>query len=206
MSLSIVLIHGVDTHRAALARGLDTCDDLVLVASVRSADAGVRAFELQPDAVVLIEQQLADGTGRVTLLEQLQHVNPRVRTVMVIDTVEAPAIIAAVRSGVTAIVRSEFAALAEAVRLVASGVCVFDPEALRVLVGTWTDLPRNPLSSREREVLSCLARGLSNAEAAMKLFVSRETVKTHVAHVLRKLEVEDRAAAVDKATRIGLLT
>ena len=206
MSIPIVLIHGDDTRRATLARALDTCADLALVASVRSAEAGVRAFEQQPDAVVLIEQQPADGTGRVTLLEQLRLVNPRVQTAMMIDSVEAPAIIAAVRSGIAAIVPSGFGSLAEAVRLVASGVCVFDPEALRVLVGTWTDLPRNPLSVREREVLSCLAAGLSNADAASKLFVSRETVKTHVAHVLRKLEVFDRAAAVDKATRIGLLT
>ena len=205
MSTPVVLIHSDDSRRASLARGLDGADDLVLVASVRSAPAGLRAFEQQPDAVVLIEQQAADGTGRVGLLEQLRLINPRVQTAMVIDTVEAPAIIAAVRSGIVAIVSTSFASLAEIVRLVATGVCVFDPEALRVLVGTWTDLPRNPLSAREREVLSCLAAGLSNADAASKLFVSRETVKTHVAHVLRKLEVDDRAAAVDKATRIGLL-
>ena len=206
MSIPIVLIHGDDIRRAALARALDTSADLVLVASVRSAEAGVRAFEQQPDAVVLIEQQPVNGTGRVTLLEQLRVINPRVRTAMVIDKVEVPAIIAAVRSGTAAIVPIGFEPLAETVRLVAGGACVFDPAALRVLVGTWTDLPRNPLSVREREVLTCLAAGLSNADAASKLFISRETVKTHVAHVLRKLEVVDRAAAVDKATRIGLLT
>jgi NarL family two-component system response regulator LiaR len=205
MTIPVVLIHSDDARRASLARGLDGCADIVLVASVRSSHAGVRGFEQQSDAIVLIEQQLADGTGRVALLEQLRLINPHVQTIMVIDCVEAPAIIAAVRSGIAAIVPSEFGSLSETVRLVANGVCVFDPAALRVLVGTWTDLPRNPLSAREREVLSCLAAGLSNADAASKLFVSRETVKTHVAHVLRKLEVDDRAAAVDKATRIGLL-
>jgi DNA-binding NarL/FixJ family response regulator len=54
-------------------------------------------------------------------------------------------------------------------------------------------------------VLSCLADGMTNAEVAAKLYVSRETVKTHVAHVLHKLEVEDRTSAVDKAARLGLL-
>ena len=54
-------------------------------------------------------------------------------------------------------------------------------------------------------MLACLADGLTNAEAAARLYVSRETVKTHVAHVLRKLEVDDRTAAVDKAARLGLL-
>ena len=205
MTTPIVLIHRDDTDRADIARSFDACADLVLVASVRNAEAGVRAYEQQPDAVVLIEQQPADGTGRVVVLEQLRQINPRARSAMVIDGVESPAIIAAVRSGVTAIVRGTFASLPETVRLVASGVCVFDPEALRVLVGTWNDLPRNPLSARERDVLSCLAAGLSNADAASRLFVSRETVKTHVAHVLRKLGVGDRHSAAQRAAALGLL-
>src|SRR3954453_991218 len=109
MSIPVVLIHSDDAMRASLARGLDGCDDIVLVASVRSAHAGVRGFEQQSDAVVLIEQQIADGTGRVALLEQLRLINPRVQTIMVIDNVEAPAIIAAVRSGIAAIVPIAFA-------------------------------------------------------------------------------------------------
>jgi DNA-binding NarL/FixJ family response regulator len=124
---------------------------------------------------------------------------------MMIDAVHPAAVLAAMRCGVTSILASDSTEYARAVTLTAKNVGVVDSRALDVLLLPIADLPRNPLSARERDVLSCLASGLSNAEAAAKLFVSRETIKSHVAHVLRKLEVDDRFAAVDKAVKIGLL-
>ena len=56
-----------------------------------------------------------------------------------------------------------------------------------------------------RRAMLVLAHGSSNAEIANQLYVSTETVKTHVAHVLRKLDVPNRSSAVEKATRLGLL-
>jgi ATP/maltotriose-dependent transcriptional regulator MalT len=64
---------------------------------------------------------------------------------------------------------------------------------------------REPLSQREREVLSLVARGSTNKEAAKKLFISEATVKTHLIHVYAKLGVNDRAAAVAVAFERGLL-
>lgn len=205
MSLPIVLIHRDDALRASLGKVFDASDDLVVVAAVRNNEAGLSAYAQQPDAIVLIQEQQHDGTGRLGIVEECKRIDPRARVIMLLEAGATQSIIAAVRSGVAGVVRADFAALADGVRIVGRGACVFEPEALSVLAGTWADLPRNPLSTREREVLSCLAVGLSNAEAASRLFVSRETVKTHVAHVLRKLEVEDRTSAVDKATRLGLL-
>jgi two-component system response regulator DesR len=82
---------------------------------------------------------------------------------------------------------------------------VLDEQALAMLATSWRDVEQPALSMRELEVLTLLASGSSNAEIASQLYVSTETIKTHVAHLLRKLDVPNRAQAVRKAERIGLL-
>lgn len=204
--LPVVLLHRHEVVRDALALRLDSERDLTVVASVATSGQAVQAFSEEPNALVLMEEQ-TPGPNGVELMAELREIEPGVRAVMLVESEELHLVVAAIRSGVAGIVRSHTPAsvLVDAVRTVADGACVLDHDALSNLAKAWQDVPRNPLSFREREVLSCLADGLTNAEVAARLYVSRETVKTHVAHVLRKLEVEDRTAAVDKAARLGLL-
>jgi DNA-binding CsgD family transcriptional regulator len=68
------------------------------------------------------------------------------------------------------------------------------------------DVSLEPLSQRELEVLSLIAKGSTNREAAARLFISEATVKTHLLHIYGKLGVKDRAAAVAAAFERGLLT
>ncbi len=94
--------------------------------------------------------------------------------------------------------------LAEAVRVVAGGDALLAPSVTRRLIGQFVRRQAPPdaaarlssLTERELEVLRQLARGLSNQEIAQALFVSETTVKTHVAHVLDKLDLRDRVQAV----------
>ncbi len=99
------------------------------------------------------------------------------------------------------------------IRGVASGEALLAPSVTRRLIETYvrrqptraTPLSLDELTSREREVLELMARGLSNAEIAGALVVSETTVKTHVAHVLDKLELRDRVQAVVFAYECGLV-
>ena len=101
--------------------------------------------------------------------------------------------------------------LLEAIRTVAAGDALLSPAVTRRVIREFTRVPRvSPpagvaeLTEREREVFRLIVEGLSNAEIGAKLFISDTTVKTHVTHVLQKLELRDRVQAVVMAYRTGL--
>ena len=87
--------------------------------------------------------------------------------------------------------------VARAVRMVGVGMTVFEPTA---------EQPAPMLSEREREVLDLIAAGSTNREIAEQLFLSPHTVKEHTSAVYRKLQARNRAEAVQRAQRIGLLS
>jgi DNA-binding NarL/FixJ family response regulator len=104
--------------------------------------------------------------------------------------------------------------LIKAIRVVASGEALLAPSVTRKLIEEFAKrprpAPRRPseiasLTERELEVLSEIAGGYTNAEIARRLFVSEATVKTHVAHLLDKLELRDRVQAVILAYETGLV-
>ena len=104
--------------------------------------------------------------------------------------------------------------LADAVRVVATGDTLLAPTITRRLIEQFVRRPApttgapadlSELSERELEVLTHIARGLSNAEIAQSLFVTEATIKTHVTHILTKLMLRDRVQAVVLAYESGLV-
>jgi len=101
--------------------------------------------------------------------------------------------------------------LIAAIRTVAAGDALLSPTVTRRVIRQFTRMPRaapptgiEELTPREHEVLRLLALGMSNAEIGRELVVSEGTVKTHVTHVLQKLDLRDRVQAVVAAYRCGL--
>ena len=101
--------------------------------------------------------------------------------------------------------------LVTAIRVVADGGSLFAPSVTRRLIEEFARRrPRSPvalpaLTDRETEVLRLIATGLSNAEIGLKIYVTENTVKTHVARILTKLNVRDRVQAVVVAYETGLV-
>ena len=100
--------------------------------------------------------------------------------------------------------------LLAAIRTVAEGDALLSPAVTKRVINAFTRLPRwDPpealaeLSDRERDVFRLIARGLSNAEIGAELFISETTVKTHVTHILQKLDLRDRVQAVVLAYQTG---
>ena len=102
--------------------------------------------------------------------------------------------------------------LLAAIRTVAAGDALLSPAITKRVISEFTRMPRpSPpaaiaeLSEREREVFRLIARGLSNAEIGSELHISETTVKTHVTHILSKLDLRDRVQAVVLAYQTGLV-
>jgi DNA-binding NarL/FixJ family response regulator len=101
--------------------------------------------------------------------------------------------------------------LIAAIRVVAAGDALLSPTITKRVISQFTRVPRpDPgkdlaeLTARERDVLRLIAQGLSNAEIARELYISEGTVKTHITHLLQKLNLRDRVQAVVLAYQSGL--
>ena len=101
--------------------------------------------------------------------------------------------------------------LISAIRIVAAGDALLSPTVTKRVIERFARTPRpappkglDDLSEREREVFRLIARGLSNAEIARELYISDTTVKTHITHILQKLDLRDRVQAVVLAYQTGV--
>jgi DNA-binding NarL/FixJ family response regulator len=99
--------------------------------------------------------------------------------------------------------------LRKAILQVSRGLSVLSPQVTRQVLDAFSVgpslSPREELSSRELDVLQCLAQGMTTSQVADRLVISENTVKTHVRHILEKLEASNRLEAVSKATQSGLI-
>ncbi|MBE1502720.1 DNA-binding NarL/FixJ family response regulator [Amycolatopsis lexingtonensis] len=173
--------------------------------AANGAEAVVLAERLRPDVVLMdLRMPGTDGVAAITELARLG--NPA--RVLVLTTYDTDSdVLPAVEAGATGYLLKDAPRedLFRAVEAAARGEAVISPAVASRLLGRMREPAREPLSQRELEVLTLVARGSTNKEAAKKLFISEATVKTHLIHVYAKLGVNDRAAAVAVAFERGLL-
>nr|WP_062335845.1 response regulator transcription factor [Herbidospora sakaeratensis] len=199
----------VDDHpvvREGLRGMIDGNEGITVVGEAGSGDeAVVRARELTPD-VVLMDLRMPGGDG-VGATSRILAGQPGAR-VIVLTTYETDQdIVRAVEAGAAGYLLKDTsrADLLGAIKAAARGETVLSPSVATRLVTRMRAPVIESLSPRETEVLSLVARGLTNAEIGRELFISETTVKTHLLRVFGKLGVSDRTAAVTTALNRGLL-
>jgi DNA-binding NarL/FixJ family response regulator len=213
-AIRVLLADDQPLVRAGLRRIIDADPAVTVVGEAEDGPAAVRQAEaLRPDLVLMdVRMPVFDGIEATRRLTEAE--NPA--RVIVLTTFGLDEyVLAALRSGASAFVLKEAPPedILGAIHSVASGKAVIDPAVVQAVID---ELGRRPpraelaasiaeLTPREREVLSLLARGLSNAEIAAELVVGEGTVKTHVARVLSKLDVRDRVQAVVFAYEAGVV-
>jgi two-component system response regulator DesR len=157
-------------------------------------EAMEQARRLKPD-VALIDLLLRDESG-AELCEELHAALPDTR-ILLLSGVGSISPAVARRAGASGFVSKDLGAgdIVKAVRMVALGMEVFGR----------SEEHAGPLSGREREVVGLIATGATNREIAQRLFLSPHTVKEHTSAIYRKLGVRNRAEAVKRAQRLGII-
>ncbi len=211
--IKVLLADDQDLVRAGFRMILETQPDIAVVGEASDGVEAVTATRrVQPDVVLMdIRMPKLDGLQATS---RLMAAGSAAR-VLILTTFDLDDYIyQALATGASGFLLKNAPPeqLIGAVRVVAAGDALLSPSITRRVIEQFARLPPPDgtdalagLTAREREVLTLIARGLSNAEIAAELFVSDATVKTHVAHLLAKLQLRDRVQAVVLAYESGLV-
>jgi len=216
VSIRVLVVDDEQLVRTGFRAILEEQDDITVVGE---ADDGASAVEasvrLSPDVVLMdIRMRSMNGLEATRTLMTRMPKPPKVVVLTTFDYDEY--VYEALKAGASAFLLKDSPQeqLVAAVRVVTAGDALLHPAITRRLIQDFVARP-NPrsgrppelegLSGRELDVMRHLARGLSNQEIGARLFLARDTVKTHVGHVLAKLGLRDRAQAIVMAYETGLI-
>jgi len=215
MTVRVLVVDDDLLMRAGL-RAVLSCDDTIEV--VGEAADGVRAVDLAaslaPDVVLMdVRMPVLDG---IEATRRILAAAPGSRILILTTFEDDDYVLGALRAGAAGFVlkRIEPEHLIAGIHTIAGGDSLLAPQITRTVIGQLASQPAPDrsalrrlaeLTPRERDVLTLVAQGLSNAEIAAELVVEESTVKTHMKRVLGKLHLRDRVHAVILAYETGLI-
>jgi len=212
--IKVVLVDDQELVRTGFRMILDAEPDIEVVGEAGDGEEAIAVVATTGPDVVLMDVRMPrmDGLEATRLIGGMAQ-PPRVLILTTFDIDDY--VYEALRAGASGFLLKDTPAedLAAGVRVVAAGEALLAPSVTRRLIEEFAKRPMvqtdrgrlQGLTERESEVLVQIARGKSNAEIADELFVSETTVKTHVSHILTKLDLRDRVQAVVAAYESGLV-
>ena len=213
MTIRVLVADDQSMVRAGFRMLLGGEDDIEVVAEASNGLEAVDKAERFHPSVVLMDIRMPELNG-LEATRRILSTNPTAR-VLILTTFDLDDYIyEALRAGASGFVLKDDPPeqLIAAIRTVAAGDALLSPTVTKRVIKQFTHVPRptpppelDELTTRECEILRLIAEGLSNAEIGERLYISETTVKTHVTHVLRKLNLRDRVQAVVLAYQNGLV-
>ena len=202
----------VDDHtlfRRGLIGLLSEMEGFQVVGEAANGQDALYIIEAQKPDIVLLDVNMPNMSGIETLTAMRKQGLDSMVLMLTISQHEED-LVGAIRAGASGYLlkNAEPETLRQTIKQVVAGKSVLAPEMTEQvfrLVRSGQLGSASVLSGREVEVLRFLAQGLTTAQTGAALFISENTVKTHIRHILEKLEVSNRAEAVARATQLGLI-
>ena len=213
MAIRVIIADDHSLVRQGLRRYLEMAGDIEVVGEAANGVEALRLMENgagEPD-VALLDIRMPEMDG-LEAARRIRIEHPGVGVIMLTAYDDRQFVVEAVRAGARGYVLKARDAehLIQTVRLVAGGNMVIDPQLVVALAEELSDAKvrdrkAETLTAREVEVLQLLAFGHTNKDIAEQLFISPDTVKTHLEHIFEKLGTSDRTATVAEALRRRLI-
>jgi DNA-binding NarL/FixJ family response regulator len=198
--------------REGMRGRLDRVADIEVVGEAASGGEAVELARKLESDVILMDIKMPDMNG-IEATREILRTSPQVGVLVLTMFEDDDSVFAAMRAGAKGYLLKDSGGegVVHAIRAVASGEAVFGPGVAERIMGFFSaprqSVPQRAfpeLTEREAEVLSLVAKGMSNQEICQQLFVSLKTVRNHVSNILLKLQVADRAQAVIRAREAGI--
>ena len=208
--IRLVVIDDHALFRRGLISLLQEMQDFHVAGEASNGREALQVIEKEQPDIVLLDINMPVMNG-IEALSEIRKSNPAQKVLMLTISQNDEDLIAAIVGGANGYIlkNTEPESLRHIILQVVSGNSVLSPEVtarvFHAVRRSQSDRSRGLLSDREVEVLGCLARGQTTAQIADTLFISENTVKTHIRHILEKMEVNNRAEAVARAAQMDLI-
>jgi DNA-binding NarL/FixJ family response regulator len=211
-TINVLIVDDHPVVRKGMRALLETVPEITLVGEAENGKEAVKLAQAHQPDIILMDLQMPDGNGIVTTRE-LNQLTPNIKILVVTLYEDDDSIFAALQAGAHGYILKDAdeEEIIQAIKIVAEGGAMFGPSiATRVMnyFSKKEQLPKQEafpeLTDREREILTLIARGESNANIAKQLVISIKTVRNYVSSIYNKLQVADRAQAAIRARDAGL--
>lgn len=207
--IRVVVVDDHDIVRKGIIAYLQTDTEINIIGEADSGLTGAKLIiDKKPD-VVLMDLMMEDGNGIEATRQVMEHY-PECKIIILTSYYDDEQVFPAIEAGAFSYMLKTSSGddIITAIKKAVQGENVIEPKvAGKMMIGFQNERkkPHDDLTARELEVLLCIGEGLTNQEISEKLFIGIKTVKTHVSHILSKLEVNDRTQAAVYAHRNHLL-
>jgi DNA-binding NarL/FixJ family response regulator len=184
-------------------------EGFTIIGEAADGREAVRLAQARHPDVALLDLAMP-GLNGVDAAREMLHSDPRMKAILLTMYTEDPYVLEALRAGISGYVLKTQATvdLVQAIREVMRGAIYLSPGVSRAVVDAYrhkSDLPPDPISPREREVLQLVAEGKTTKEIAALLNISVKTAESHRMHIMSKLDIHETAGLVRYAIRRGLI-